>query len=204
MSESLLKAQQTSYPVKILNSNYLNVSILMPDEQTGYYRSTRFDWSGIIGQVEYSGHTFFQEWEKYDGTINRGTHDPLDSSTGTGTAEEFRGPLGYDEAKVGGPFVKIGVGILEKAENKPHHWAFPYKVLEFGKWKISCQKDQVTFLQDLSTDFGYGYRYQKQIVLSKSKPELTVVHSLKNTGNKDIHTNPYCHNFFRFERGAGT
>jgi galactose mutarotase-like enzyme len=51
----------------------------------------------------------------------------------------------------------------------------------------------------LDTDFGYGYRYEKQIVLNKKNPELTVIHSLTNKGNKVIHTNPYCHNYFRFD-----
>ena len=194
-----IQQENQRFPVKVIESKELKVTVLLPDEKTGYYRSTRFDWSGIIGQVEYEGHTFFQDWEKYDGTINQGIHNPLDNGTGTGTAEEFRRPLGYDEAKIGEPFVKIGVGILEKAENKPHHWAYPYKVVEFGKWKIKAQNDKISFVQDLSTTFGYGYRYEKQIVLSKNSPIVTVLHTLKNRGLKPIHTNPYCHNYFRFD-----
>ena len=197
--KSSVIAQEIQYPTTILKSRYLKVNVLLPDEKNGYYRSTRFDWSGIICQVQYRGHTFFQEWEKYDGTINLGVHDPLNNGTATGTAEEFRNPLGYDEAKIGEPFVKIGVGILEKAENKPHHWAFPYKVIEYGKWKINSDEDHISFVQDLNTQFGYGYQYEKHIVLSKNTPEITVVHTLKNTGNKEINTNPYCHNFFCFD-----
>ena len=95
----------------------------MPDEEKGYYRSTRFDWSGIIAQVEYVGLSFFQEWIDYIGTISPGKLDSYDSGTGTGTAEEFRKPLGYEDAKPGSPFLKIGVGILERADEKPYHFA---------------------------------------------------------------------------------
>jgi len=190
---------RTNFPHYKLKNKDITVTILKPDPKNGYYRSTRFDWSGIIAQVEYNGHTFFQEWEQYDGTINAGQHDALNNGTGTGTAEEFRSPLGYDEAKVGEPFVKFGVGLLEKAENKPHHWAYLYKVIEFGKWKIKVQKNKISFVQDLNTTFGYGYHYEKQIVLSKNSPVVSVIHTLKNTGTKPIHTNPYCHNYMRFD-----
>jgi hypothetical protein len=189
----------SSYPHIFLKSTNLKVTVLLPDEKTGYYRSTRFDWSGIISQVEYDSHTFFQDWENYDGTLESGIHNPLDNSTGTGTAEEFRTPLGYEEAKVGGPFVKIGVGILEKAEDKPYHWAYPYKVIEFGKWDTKIRKDGVVFVQDLNATFGYGYHYEKQVVLSENCPEIKITHTLKNTGVKAISTNSYCHNYMRFD-----
>jgi len=193
------KHENQEFPVKVLESKDLKVTILLTNEKTGYYRSTRFDWSGIVAQVEYNGHTFFQEWVNYDGTLEPGIHNPIDNGTGTGTAEELRTPLGYDEAKVGGTFVKIGVGILEKAEDKPYHWAYPYKVIEFGKWETKIQKDRVVFVQNLNTTFGYAYHYEKQVVLSENSPEIKIIHTLKNTGEKAFSTNPYCHNYMRFD-----
>ncbi len=194
-----IKQENQKFPVKVIESKDLKVTVLLPDEKTGYYRSTRFDWSGIIAQVEYDGHTFFQDWENYDGTLEPGIHNPLDNSTGTGTAEEFREPLGYEEAKIGEPFVKIGVGILEKTENKPYHWTYPYKVVEFGKWKTKIQKDRIVFIQNLNTHFGFGYNYEKQVVLSEISPEIKIIHILKNSGKKEFSTNPYCHNYMRFD-----
>jgi hypothetical protein len=187
------------YPQVILDNGIIKVTILLPDAEKGYYRSTRFDWSGIIAQVEYGGHTFFQEWENYNGTIKRGNHDPLKAGTATGTAEEFRGAPGYEEAGIGEPFLKIGVGILEKAENKPHHWDYPYKFIKPGKWEVTVKKYSVCFVQEIETDFGYAYKYEKSIVLSRNKPELEIRHKLTNTGEKEIHANPYCHNFFQFD-----
>ena len=37
----------------------------------------------------------------------------------TGPAEEFVQPQGFDSAKVGETFVKIGVGVLRKADDSP-------------------------------------------------------------------------------------
>jgi hypothetical protein len=187
------------FPVKILTNGKMKVTILIPDTTSGYYRSTRFDWSGIVAQVEYKGHSYFQNWEHYDGSLKDGIHDPLNNGTGTGTAEEFRIPLSYDDAKPGDPFIKIGVGILEKAENKPHHWAFPYKIINLGKWKIWSAENKISFVQDLNGVVGFGYRYEKQIVLKKNASEITVIHKLTNTGNKSIYTKTYCHNFLRFD-----
>ena len=187
------------YPVEIITNKYLKVTILLPDAEKSYYCSTRFDWSGIIAQVEYEGHTFFQEWENYNGTIKPGNHDPLKAATATGTAEEFRNAPGYAEAKPGEPFLKIGVGILEKADNNPYHWDSPYKIIQPGKWDVKVKKHSICFIQEIKTNFGYAYRYKKTIVLNKNKTELEIRHELENTGKKELHANPYCHNFFQFD-----
>lgn len=139
---------------------------------------------------------------RINGTIVSGNHDPLKVGTGTGTAEEFRAPLGYNEASVGEPFLKIGVGILERAENVAYHFNYPYKMIETGKWKIKKERNSIQFIQELITDFGYAYRYEKIIRLKKDKPEIEIIHYLKNIGEKDIHANPYCHNFFQFDKEA--
>lgn len=193
------KSKKHNYPLEIITNGILKVTVMLPDADNGYYRSTRFDWSGIIAQVEYDNHTYFQNWEYYNGTLTGGPHDPLNAGTGTGTVEEFRDAPGYDEAKVGEPFLKIGVGILERAENKPHHWNFPYKFVKKGEWKVVTKKNSIRFVQKIETDFDYGYRYEKTIVLKENKPEVEIIHTLKNTGEKEIHANPYCHNFFQFD-----
>ena len=49
------------YPEVELKNDNLKVSIYLPDAWNGYYRAVRFDWAGIIKQVEYKGHTYFGE-----------------------------------------------------------------------------------------------------------------------------------------------
>ena len=102
-----------SYPSVVLSNGILDALIFIPDKDNGYYRSVRFDWSGFMAQVTYNGHTFFQDWTELESPMP-GIHDPLNTASGTGIAEEFREPLGYETATTGQPFLKIGVGLLEK------------------------------------------------------------------------------------------
>ncbi|MBS2212696.1 hypothetical protein KEM09_14855 [Carboxylicivirga mesophila] len=202
----LLASEQVvkhDYPVSVIQNDSIRVTVLMPDELNGYYRSTRFDWSGMIAQINYGDHEFLQAWEMYDGTVHGGVHDPLTPGTGTGTAEEFRNPLGYEEANVGEPFVKIGVGVLQRASQDPYFWDYPYKIIQSGKWDIQINKSSIVFKQSMVTDFGYAYDYEKQIRLIDNKAELEIIHMLKNCGAKPIFANPYCHNFFSFDNYPG-
>ncbi|TGV00963.1 hypothetical protein [Flavivirga rizhaonensis] len=190
------------YPYATLKNDALEVTILLPDKDKGYYRGVRFDWSGIIAQVTYDHHTYFKNLEDNDFEYPNTSHDPTNPGLATGTAEEFRDPLGYDEAKIGEPFVKVGVGVLEKLTNDPYHWDYRYKLIKSAEWEIEHHKDSIRFTQKLSTDFGYAYEYTKTIILNPDAPEITVSHSLKNTGSKTIETNPYCHNYFKFDNDA--
>lgn len=190
------------FPLRVMKSKYLTVTVLLPDAGKGYYRGTRFDWSGIIGQVEYQGHTFFKEWKTTKGEKALLVHDPFNPDAGTGTAEEFRDPLGYDDGKAGTPFLKVGVGVLERTDDQPYHWSARYKVIEPGKWTVEATTNSISFLQSISTGFGYAYEYEKTIHLSVGSPELIISHKLKNTGKRIIRGNPYCHNFFTLDKHA--
>src|SRR5580704_434991 len=94
-------------PQQILANKHLKLTIELPDPVHGYYRGTRFDWSGLVQRAEFAGHTVFAPWKKPP-------HDPTDHDDVTGTAEEFSEPLGYADAPAGGTFLKLGVGELEK------------------------------------------------------------------------------------------
>src|SRR3974390_1385130 len=60
----------SQFPAANLRSKELEASFYLPDAQKGYYRGTRFDWSGLISRVEYLGHSFFCEFREQQ-------HDPL-------------------------------------------------------------------------------------------------------------------------------
>jgi len=174
-----------------ISNGIIKLSLFLPDPQKGYYRGTRFDWSGIISQVEYKGHTYFGEWKR--------THDPGNHDDIVGPVEEFRtrgAALGYHEAKVGESFVKIGVGLLEKPDEPEYRFSHPYRIIKPGTWKINSGEDWIEFQQDFRDESGWGYLYAKRISLAKGKPEFTIAHSLKNTGSKTIETHQYNHNFF--------
>src|SRR5436305_11792548 len=94
-------------PHVTLSRGPLTVTVLLPHAQKGYYRATRFDWSGLVARASFGGHTFYAPWKR--------THDPHNFEDALGTAEEFgtagpdekSGPLGFVEAKPGERFVKI-------------------------------------------------------------------------------------------------
>ena len=174
-----------------ISNGLIKMHLFLPDSERGYYRGTRFDWSGVILQVEYRGHTYFGEWKT---THNPEVHDDI-----VGPVEEFRtkgAALGYHEAKAGESFVKIGVGLLEKPDEPSYRFSYPYKIIRPGSWKVNSGKDWIEFQQDFGDESGWGYLYTKKIRLTNGKPEFTIEHSLKNTGSKTIETHQYNHNFF--------
>lgn len=165
------------------------MKLYLPDPLKGYYRATRFDWSGIIYSLEFQGHQYFGEW--------KATHDPFVHDDITGPVESFGSPgLGYDEAEPGGEFIRIGVGILEKIKEPKYAWDKTYKILDYGVWKVEQGQDWIEFKHELKSKAGWGYIYIKKIELKKDATGFSIYHTLKNTGNKTIDTDQYNHNFF--------
>ena len=186
-----------------ISNGMVRAKLYLPDAKAGFYRSTRFDWAGTIFSLEYKGHTFFAPWFKqHDPGLRDVEYRPaLDGfaagtpSANVGPVEEFSSPLGYDEAAVGGTFLKVGVGALRKPEEQRYAWATRYEITDSGKRNVRTGRDSVECVQEVAAN-GYAYIYRKTVRLSKNKPELVLEHSLKNTGQKRIETPVYAHNFF--------
>jgi uncharacterized protein GlcG (DUF336 family) len=204
-------------PVASLVRDGLRLTIALPDAQRGFYRGTRFDWSGIITQASLGGAHFYGLW--FDGT-SASVHDFLDTAKGvivnpnnaaTGPAEEFASRdgetvPGYNAAAAGGTFIKIGVGRLRKDDAAPYDHFRSYAIVDGGTWSVRRAKDRITFSQrlDPGTD-GYGYTYEKVVSLGPGGT-VTIAHALRNSGTRPIHTQVYNHNFARFDSaptGAG-
>src|SRR5262249_41716885 len=91
--EAQTKPDLSQYPASNLNTKQLKAAFYLPDSEKGYYRGTRFDWSGLLSRVDYAGHSFFCEFRELQ-------HDPLNHDDICGTAEEFGMttlPLGFAE-----------------------------------------------------------------------------------------------------------
>jgi hypothetical protein len=174
-----------------VSNGVLELRIDLPDAVRGYYRGTRFDWSGQISSLRFRGHDFFGQWnEKVDPQL----HDSI-----MGPVEDFRsqdGGLGYAEAQAGGKFVRIGVGVLRKPEEAAFQPFRTYDILDHGKWSVRQAAGSIEFTHELSSDTGYGYVYRKTLRLEPGKPRLSIEHTLRNTGTKTIETQQYNHNFF--------
>ncbi|AWV99303.1 hypothetical protein [Arcticibacterium luteifluviistationis] len=176
------------YPNAEISNGLITAKILLPKEGKGYYQGTRFDWSGVVSELEYGGHSFFGVWNP---KFEEGLHDAI-----MGPVEEFT-VIGYDEANVGETFLKIGVGELEKPKETSYSRFKTYQIKNHGKRKVKVGKDQVQFTQNLKMSNGYAYHYSKKMKLERSN--LILSHSLKNTGDKAIKTSVYNHNFFMID-----
>jgi hypothetical protein len=180
---------QPEFPSATISNRMVTMQLYLPDPEKGFYRATRFDWSGIISSAVYDGHEYFGYWKK--------THDPTVHEDLSGPVESYNDPgLGFEEAAAGGKFIRIGVGVLERPDEKPYETFKTYKILDHGKWTVKKEKDWISFTHELSSDIGYGYIYTKKIALKKDEPGFTIMHQLSNTGAKKIETDQYNHNFF--------
>jgi len=174
-----------TYPQAEISNGLIHARLYLPDSKTGYYRGARFDWSGVMPELEFKGHSYFGQWfEKYSPTL----HDAI-----MGPVEDFY-PIGYDDAKTGETFLKIGIGMITKPEEPKYFFANTYQIANHGEWKVKRRADEVTFTQMLND--RYGYVYSKTVQLTKGKPEMVLSHSLKNTGTQVLETTVYDHNFF--------
>jgi hypothetical protein len=178
-----------NYPNAEISNGLITAKILLPKEGKGYYQGTRFDWAGVISELQYNGHSFFGVWNP---KFEPGLHDAI-----TGPVEEFT-VIGYEEAKVGETFLKIGVGELEKPEESAYSRFKTYQIKNHGKRKVKVEKDEIQFTQILKMSNGYSYTYVKKMNLENSN--LILSHSFKNTGDKTIRTSVYNHNFFMIDK----
>ena len=175
-----------------IGNQAITARFYLPDPVNGYYRGTRFDWSGVIYSLRTARHEYFGQWfPRYDPKL----HDAI-----MGPVEEFRsadGGLGYSQALPGQTFVRIGVGAVRKpAENE--YLAFKtYEIVDPGKWTVKVGRDNIRFVHELNAGNGYAYRYTKTVRLpGLADPVMVIEHSLENRGSKPIETAQYNHNFF--------
>lgn len=179
-------------PEAVLDNGKIQAVFHLPDAAAGSYRGSRFDWSGVIKSLRFGKHEYFGVWY--------GKHDPLHHDAITGPVEEFLSgdeALGYSEAKVGGNFVRIGIGALRKETDAKFERFGRYKLVDPGQCTVTRKKDRIVFRQQLrDASSGYAYRYEKTVRLVAGKPEMWIEHRLKNIGRKPIATSTYNHNFF--------
>ena len=198
-------------PTGHISNELMNVSFYLPDDANGFYRGTRFDWSGIIYSLLYKGEEYYGRWYT---SIDPGIYNNVQrvrpdgsgevvtgiASSGQGPAEEFLAKniaLGFDDVKPGGLFLKIGVGVLRRPDDKPYDRYRAYEIVDGGKWTTNIGRNKVVFTQKISNqESGYGYVYTKTLKLISGKPKMRIEHILFNTGTKPLVTSVYDHNFF--------
>ena len=183
------------FPQAEISNAQIRAKLYLPDPQAGYYRATRFDWSGVISSLEWNGHSYFGQWfDRYDPKL----HDSI-----TGPVEEFLtngSALGYDETNPGDSFVRIGIGALRRPDDAPFRQFGTYEITNPGKWTVHQSGKQIEFTHELGDTGGYAYLYHKTLRLEGNR--LILEHRLRNTGRKAIATSVYEHNFFMLDGQA--
>jgi len=183
-------------PQAVLENGSLHAVVYLPDARRGYYRGSRFDWSGVVGCLAYNGHTYFGVWFPH--------YDPLLHDAITGPVEEFRSSDGdsapfYDDPLQGNLFVKPGIGILKRMGDAPFQFSAGYPIVDHGKWTVNARRDNIVFQQKLKPKAGVGYNYTKTLRLSSDAPVLSIEHALTNTGTRTIDTEVYDHDFYMLD-----
>lgn len=190
-----------------LHNGTLRMRVYLPDARKGFYTGVRFDWSGVIGDLQFAGHHLYKPWFT---AVDPAERDFAYSATGvaagansaaTGPVEEFQTAFGYDTAKVGDTFLKIGVGILRKVEDRPYRFDTRAELVDGGTWTSHATATSITFTQKLGKPGErYAYVYTKTLRLGTGAT-LTIEHRLQNRGTAALTTPLYDHNFLTVDGG---
>lgn len=194
-------------PIVTLRNSRITMRVAVPDLKRGFFRGTRFDQAGVVTSLVADGRAFYGPWfsrtapEVLDYTY---TDDGLvagPDSAATGPVEEFA-VIGFEEAKPGELFLKIGVGALRRPGNQTYDKYWHYEIADWGKRTMRRTRDSVTFTQVITdAPSGYSYVYEKTLRLVPGTARMEIAHVLRNTGTKPIRTTVYDHNFLRLTPG---
>ena len=165
----------------ILKNKNLEIHIDLPFEN---YKFSRFDWTGKIAKVKFED----IQLSSIERTDCQNEHD-----FGKGFYNEFGidKALGFDETDMGRWFHKIGVGLLKK-DSTQYQFHKKYEI-DPATFKIIAESNKIVISCTSKTVNGYSYVLNKEIELHDSS--FTIKYHLKNTGEKDIITDEYNHNF---------
>ena len=197
-------------PEAEISNGTIHAKVYLPDAKIGFYRGTRFDWSGVVNSLKFKGHDYYGPWfTKTAPDVHDFVYAGPEIVAGpcsaiTGPVEEFSAngkALGYQEAKAGGTFLKIGIGVLRKPDQADYDNYRLYEIVDPGKWTIHKKADSIEFIQEVLDPLsGYGYRYTKTVSLVAGKPGMLIEHRLKNIGRRSIESDVYDHNFLVLDK----
>lgn len=170
----------------ILKNKNLELHLNPPIED---YNLPRFDWTGKIIDVKYKGISlagYEKDNPKQDEYIGRGFYNEFG----------IERAVGFNECRVGDWFHKIGIGLLKKDGDE---YAF-YQPYEIKPLEFQVQKSESHLIIEAISPIvnGYGYRYEKKLILTKNGWEIH--YNLDNIGSKNIETDEYNHNFVMIEK----
>ena len=170
----------------ILKNKNLEIQIDLPAEN---YNFSRFDWTGNIVSVKFKNIQLAStESITYENEMQNGKG--FYNEFGIDTA------LGFNEAVIGDWFHKIGVGLLKK-DNEEYIFNRNYKIKP-ADFEIKYTSN--TILITCKSEFNNGYSYVLKKEIKLEKHGFTINYDLENTGEKEIITDEYVHNFLAINK----
>ncbi|MFZ2654203.1 MAG: hypothetical protein WAX69_04760 [Victivallales bacterium] len=184
--ETGLKAKHSGS--KILGTPDFFVEVMDPSSTERYHRGVRFTPVAAVLRVVARENEYL---------LNPVEHDSCLDVAGLMAEFDPVSPLGFEEAKIGEGFVKVGVGVLRKNREK-YAPRPPYEVMELAETKTTWEKDSVKYKQTCHGINGYGYELKSEMKIEPQNHKLVIEWELTNTGTRQLETWHYSHNCFRF------
>lgn len=160
----------------ILKNNRLTVEI---DETNKLYEGVRFDNLGTISRVTLD--------EKYEFMTSEFTDERFPFG-GIGLSNEFK-PIITD-----GEYMKIGIGVIKV--DGPYDFMYKYDC-DYAKMSTRVIDDTSVEFTAIHHDSNYDFTYTKTVSINENK--LRYDYKIVNTGEKEISTLEYCHNFINMD-----
>jgi len=185
-------AALAAYPEARISNGTLQVDLLLPDAQNGYYRGTRFD-CRVRSRASVQGPRILRQMVR-----------PVrseDSRCHYGPVEEFLSNgmgLGYEEAKPARASSRSGWARCANPRSPPSA-SSPLTTLPTVESGPSTRPRFRGVHARALRHSRYAYVYKKTVRLAPGKPEMVLEHSLRNTGKKPISTSVYEHNFYMLD-----
>jgi len=154
------------------------------------YNRTRFDWTCFIPQITYKGRTFCtteacETWHR-------------NGSGGEGLCGEFRvdnATMGWDDAD--DLFLKPGVGLLQRPDEKPYHFGTEYKIVKPFPHTMTHGTDYANVHLGEIAHKGLAYTVRKHVGIIDNM--LSITTTAVNTGEKPLRFSEYNHNFLSMD-----
>jgi hypothetical protein len=120
-----------------------------------------------------------------------------------GLTDEFGlsgvGVLGYESARIGQSFVKIGVGELTRDSDEAYRFSHGYPAKKWFPTRVTdCRSDRLSVEQTGGLG-DWAYQYRKTYCLRPADHQLAIRYELRNIGRRPIRFEQYDHNWFRMD-----
>ncbi|MHB1158506.1 MAG: hypothetical protein ACYC26_16910 [Phycisphaerales bacterium] len=181
--------------VHVLRSDQLTVEVMDPLDPHRYNRGVRFSPVAAVLSVRLDGHELLFNPIEHDPIADHGGLPAEFDLVAPGAPDDWM-PPGYNEAKVGEGFIKIGVGVLRKEKMRYSLFQEPEQIAP-AHITVKWHSDRAEFRQVCSGTDGYAYDLYADVLCKGD--QIIVNWKLINTGRKTFTTRQYIHNFFRFD-----